>query len=388
MKGARIFVGVIFAALAASFVASTAMMISEFWNGPWDKLLMTYSHLFVFFPTFGLLVLAGFYLPSVIFTDLYWNHAWYGKARFIVGFVVVVAVSLWVNTLLQLAQPAGIWQLSPATLIVDRGEPQGCIQARQCRRTSFADALQSIRKEAGERTGLSLFARNCRPDPLMEIPDEFRRERFCFATGTKITGAACCEAQVRMREAVANWSRDPKQRSISAELDQVFQPLKIFFVTVIIVIGILLAVWRNRLEELYAPYMGRLEKGVMVGAFAMLMWPMMDYGYQQVANAIFGRMEPGLQFRWSLVIAPWALLLTFYFLHRLGERAEMIVRVGSIAASGVAVLRYEDINDWSARIAGAGAGPLTMGTMLLLLALGFFLLWKPRREQADAESSG
>ena len=42
------------------------------------------------FPTFGLLVLAGFYLPSVIFTDLYWHHATYGRVRFALGFVAAI----------------------------------------------------------------------------------------------------------------------------------------------------------------------------------------------------------------------------------------------------------------------------------------------------------
>jgi hypothetical protein len=378
MKGARIFVGVIFALLAASFFASTGMMIYEFREGPWEQLLMTYSHLFVFFPTFGLLVLAGFYLPSVIFTDLYWHHATYGRVRFALGFLAAIGISLGVNALLQ-APPAGIWQLSPSALILDRGEPQNCAGTRQCRRASVADALHNIRNETSQRSGLSLFARNCRPDPLIEIPDEFRRERFCFATGTKLNGAACCEAQVRMRETTWAWSNDPKQRSVLSELDLIFQPLKSFFVTVIIVMGILLALWRDRLEELYGPYIPSLERGVLIGAVAMLMWPMMDYGYQQVANAVFGRLDPGLQVRWSLVVAPWALLLSFYFMRRLGERAEMVGRLLGVAASGIAVVRYEDINDWSARLVGAGAGPVSMVAMAVVLMGGFYLLWRPRR---------
>ena len=53
----------------------------------------------------------------------------------------------------------------------------------------------------------------------------------------------------------------------------------------------------------------------------MLFWPAMDYGYQQTANVLFGRWgSAGPQLRLSLVIAPWALLLLFYFLTRLGKK--------------------------------------------------------------------
>ncbi len=70
--GAHLFVAVVYAALAASFVASTATLIVEFKAQDWLSLALTHSHLFVFFPTFGIVVLAAFYWPSVIFTHLYW----------------------------------------------------------------------------------------------------------------------------------------------------------------------------------------------------------------------------------------------------------------------------------------------------------------------------
>ena len=87
----------------------------------------------------------------------------------------------------------------------------------------------------------------------------------------------------------------------------------------------------------------------------MLFWPAMDYGYQQTANVLFGRCDAGLQLRLSLVIAPWALLLLFYFLRRLGKQGEMIGQIAGVVVAAVAVLRYEELNDWAVRLFGVGA---------------------------------
>ena len=45
-------------------------------------MVVAHSHLFFFFPVLGVLALFAFYLPSVVFTHLYWNHLPYGKLRF------------------------------------------------------------------------------------------------------------------------------------------------------------------------------------------------------------------------------------------------------------------------------------------------------------------
>ena len=66
-------------------------------------------------------------------------------------------------------------------------------------------------------------------------------------------------------------------------------PLKVFFVVILIAIGGLLAVWRHRLDQHYQELVPAIERGVIVGAIAMLFWPLMDYAYQQTSDALFGR---------------------------------------------------------------------------------------------------
>ena len=372
MVGARIFVALCFVVLGASFVASTALLIYEFQRLDWLAMVVAHSHLFFFFPVLGVLALFAFYLPSVVFTHLYWNHLPYGKLRFLIGLVAVAAGSYGFAQYLD-KPPRAIWEVSPTALLADKGAPG---------RAAILDTLSETRKAAQTRVGLSNFARNCAPDPLMEAPDEMLKERYCFPAKARLKGAECCQAQSRFAQSVSRLQADPNQRSMSAVYDQVFLPLKVFFVLVVIAIGGLLAYWRDRIDQHYRELMPRLERGVMIGALAMLFWPAMDYAYQQTSNVLFGRFNPGLQLRLSLVIAPWALVLLFYFLRRFGKQGEMVGQISGVVLAAVAVLRYEQLNDWGVRLLGIGADQWNLAFLTALAFGGLVaLLWLRRRSR-------
>ena len=378
MTGARIFVAVAFLILGASFVASTGLLIYEFQAVDWWSLVITHSHLFFFFPVFGLLALCAFYVPSVVFTDLYWRHLPYGKLRFLLGLAAVAALSVGVAKWLD-KPPRALYEVSPRALLADRGEPAGCdtAGAGACRRSAMLPTLARLREESQTRLGISKFARNCTPDRMLEVPDEMEKERFCFPANARLKGPACCEVQKRFSDAVARLQEDPAQRSLSGTYDAlVFLPLKVFFVLIVVAIGILLSVWRNRIDQHYRAMVPTLERGMIFGALAMLLWPAMDYGYQQTANALFGRWSAGPQLRLSLVIAPWALLLLFYFLRRLGRQGETIGQIAGVVTAGVAVLRYEELNDWAVRLFGVGSqGYIIVGLAVIAFAGLVALLW-------------
>lgn len=372
MVGARIFVASCFVVLGVSFVASTALLIYEFERIDWFTMVVAHSHLFFFFPVLGILALFAFYLPSVVFTHLYWTHLPYGKLRFLIGLVAVAVGSYGFAQYLD-KPPRAIWEVSPAALVADKGAPG---------RVPILDALKDLRKEAQSRVGISNFARNCALDPLMEVPDEFLKERYCFPAKARLKGAECCQAQKRFEQSVTRLQADPAQRSLSAVYDQIFLPLKVFFVLVVVAIGALLALWRDRIDQLYRDLMPRLERGVMIGALAMLFWPAMDYAYQQTANVLFGRFNPGLQLRLSLVIAPWALLLLFYFLRRFGKQGEMVGQISGVVLAAVAVLRYEQLNDWGVRMLGVGADQWVLAALTALAFGGLIaLLWLRRHSK-------
>lgn len=375
MTGARIFVATLFLLLAAAFVASTGLLINEYKDAGWEAMAIAHSHLFIFYPLFGILALAAYYLPAVVFTDLYWRHIPYGKLRFLLGTIVVAGLSVGVAKLLD-GEPRGLYEISPRALAADKGEPSGCSGAT-CRRAPLLKALEDLREGGQGRLGLSKFARSCVVDPMLEEPEEMAKPRYCFAAGRKLTGTECCAAQKLLRSEVSRLQ--VAQPSLSGVYDQmIFLPLKVFFVVIVVVIAALLAFRRVELDKYYPELVPPIERGVIIGAFAMLLWPIMDYGYQQTANVLFGRLE-GLQLRYSLVIVPWALLLLFYFLKRLGKRGEMIGQIAGVVTAAVAVLRYEDLNDWAVRLLGVGTSRWIVGVLVVLAVVGFVALVRPIR---------
>ncbi|MBX9590658.1 MAG: hypothetical protein K2X43_15225 [Hyphomonadaceae bacterium] len=372
MLGARLFVAVSFILLGATFIASSALFIHEFQSVDWFTLLVAHSYLFFFFPVLGLLALSAFYLPSVVFTHLYWTHLPFGKVRFLAGLVLVMAAAWGFAKYLD-KPPRSIWEVSPGALIADKGDAGAG-------RVSILGVLADLREKAQTRVGLSSFARPCVEDPLMEEAAEMAKKRYCFPAQTNLAGAACCKAQAEFAKAVERLQQNPATRSLSAQLDaMIFLPLKVFFVLIVVAIGALLALWRDRIDQHYRELVPRLERGIIIGAFAMLFWPAMDYGFQQTANVLFGRMDAGPQLRLSLVIAPWALLLLFYFLRRLGKQGEMIGQISGVVVAAVAVLRYEQLNDWVGRLFGIGADRAILVAQVGLAVVGLVaLLWLRR----------
>ena len=146
-----------------------------------------------------------------------------------------------------------------------------------------------------------------------------------------------------------------------------------------LVVALMLAVWRNKIDTLYGPQVPAIERGVIIGAVAMLFWPIMDYGYQQTSDVLFGNYYGGFNPRWSLVIAPWAILLLFFFLRRFGKNLAMVGQMGGIAGGLFAVLRYQDVNNWAQRFLGGGAEQWMAYVYAGLAVIGLALLLWPRK---------
>jgi hypothetical protein len=358
--------------MGASFLASTGLLIYEFRELDWLTMVVAHSHLFLFYPVFALLALVAFFLPSAVLTHLYWSHVPYGKARFVAGFVVIAAVSYGLAWSLD-AEPRALYEVSPQALAADKGDAAKG-------RVPILQALVDLRGTAQSRFGLSGFGRSCVRDPLLEVPDEMLKERYCFPAGKKLDGEACCAVQAAFAKAVSQLESDPATRSRSGMYDElVFLPIKTFFILVVVAIAVMLAYGRSRIDQHYRDLVPRLERGVIIGGFAMLFWLAMDYGYQQTANVLFGRQVAGPQLRLSLVLVPWALLLLFYFLRRLGKQGELIGQVSGVVVAGVAVLRYEQLNDWVVRLFGIGANHWVLsGLIVVVLAALVALFWPGR----------
>ena len=116
---------------AAAFVGSTGLLINEYKDAGWEAMAIAHSHLFLFYPLFGILALAAYYLPAVVFTDLYWRHIPYGKLRFLLGAIVV----------------AGLWLGWRSCWMASRGPHE--ISPRRSPQTRVSRAVAAERRAGG-----------------------------------------------------------------------------------------------------------------------------------------------------------------------------------------------------------------------------------------------
>jgi peptidoglycan/LPS O-acetylase OafA/YrhL len=164
-------------------------------------------------------------------------------------------------------------------------------------------------------------------------------------------------------------------RSMTSQVHSWTLPLKVFFLLTLLVISILLALRRQRLEDHYAGHMGEIEKGVLIGAAAMLFFPVMNHAFLQsaamldVAGASNSYRGPAPFF--SFIFGAWALVLVFFFYRRRDKEVEFLGRIGGVIASAVAILKYDIIISYFVRYAGSGASPRDIG---ILVGIGLLML--------------
>ncbi len=383
-QGIRTAVFLIFAILGASFLSVLGALIYEYKETNWVDLATIYSQLFLFFPTFGILALCAFYFPACIFLDMYWNHVPYGRARVWIGGIALAVGSYAIAQPLLTGVPA-IWQVKPAVLEADRGVPPACVEQQQsCARLPVLKAVSLVRDASQDRVGLGAFGRDCsvKDDPYLRPPDSFSEMRYCFASGTMASGAECCAAQASFREHMQSMYAPPENRALTGRVHAWVLPFIIFFLLVLFVIGLMLVIRRRSLDEFYARQLNRLERGVLVGAFAMLFWPLSNHAYIQSTTVLFGGSSRSLFVTlapaFSLLFGLWALMLFFFFLRRYKQDVETVGKIGGVIISGIAFLRYEELVGYFERLAGSGADAWSFGFLgaVVLTAFLQLLIWR------------
>jgi hypothetical protein len=379
-RSAQGVVAIVFTVLGLSFIATSAALFVEFRNDDWFTLAAFYSHLFIFFPTFGILALCAFYIPACIFLDLYWRHVKFGQIRFLIGLLVLTGLSLGIGSVLVAGDVPAVWWLKPATLQADPGDPAQCAATEgACRRLPVMTSLREVRRVSQSRAGLSPFVRECRPDPLTEISPDLLQKRHCFVTKTKLTAAECCAAQTVFTVGIAQLYANEQVHSVTGKVHAALLPLKIFFLLMILVIGILLALWRRTIDRIYKSYMPRMERGLLIGAAAMIVWPVSNHGFLQSASLLYGKYGEGVYATISPVLsfmfAAWALLLVLFFFRRHERDIEAAGKIGGGIASAVAIMKYNEIIDYGTRFLGSGADPTELAVIATLLVGAFAALY-------------
>jgi len=384
--GIRAAVFVIFAILGASFLSVLGALIYEFPEN-WREIATLYSQLFLFFPTFGILALCAFYFPACVFLDMYWNHITVGRTRIVVGGVVLAAASFAIAQPLLTGVPA-IWQIKPEVLKADQGEPRRCAENQSCVRLPVMAAISKVREVSQSRVGLGPFGRDCSlvkkdgEERYLPVPESFEEKRYCFASGQMASGEACCGAQARFRDHMQAMFDQPENRALTGMVHAWILPFIIFFLLVLFVIGFMLVIRRRSLDEFYGKYLNRLERGVLVGAFAMLFWPLSNHAYIQSTSVLFGGSSRSLFVTlapaFSLLFGAWALMLLFFFLRRYKADIEMVGKIGGVIVSGIAFLQYDVLIGYFERLAGSGADSISLGFLgaILLTAFLQLVIWR------------
>lgn len=365
---ARLFVGVVFAVLGLSFVATTAALYYEFGHlepgGRWLELATFYSHLFIFFPTFGIVALAAFFIPASAFTDMYWRFVPFGPVRFLLGFLVLVILSVHLSDQIGKGELRSIFEIKPQVLLADEGRPAGCVAAQQtCVRAPVMTALDDVAARSAERLGMARFVRDCAPDPLIEPPEEQTAKRYCFVTQSMVDAATCCRAQETFGRAISLMHLQPENRSLTVAVHQALLPLKIFFLLVILVIAILLILWRHSLPRHYPKRLEKIQRGVLVGALVMLMLPLMNMAFLQSSGLLYGTsLDSNYRAASPYLVGItliWALLILFFFFHETEKNKrdlEQFARIGGLVGSGVFAVKYDLVVDYFTRYLGSGMG--------------------------------
>jgi hypothetical protein len=164
-------------------------------------------------------------------------------------------------------------------------------------------------------------------------------------------------------------------------------PLKVLFLLVLVAISILMTLHLRKIEQLYKPYLGRMETGLLIGTFATLFFPLMSQAFLQSVDAMvgdlgrgnFSNIVPILSFAFGV----WTLLILLYFYRRRDKEAEIFAKIGGAAAGIVALVQYEAIIDFLVRAVGSGADWLfVVGAAILapvIAVVVLLLMARPNR---------
>ena len=384
LSGARLFIGVVFGLIALSFVAVTATLVYEYWAADWFTIATFYSHLFIFFPIFGMVAVIAFYFPAVVFTDMYFRHIPRGRLRLMLGAVVVMIASYFIAGGMLAGTQRSIFEVPVERLLSDTGEPPNCDgKVIPCDRLPALVGLKNVRRMSQRRIGLTDLVRNCAPDPLIEVLEEKAPRRYCFVTTAATSSpiltpdSECCKAQKAFMS-VAN-EDSQKSRSLTGLVHGFTLSLKVFFLLTLLAISVMLAIRRKRLEEHYREHLGHIEKGVLIGAVAMLFFPVMNHAFLQSA-AMLDVAGGSNNYRGpapiiSFVFGAWALILLFFFYRRRDKEVEFLGRIGGVIASAIAILKYDVIISYFVRYAGSGASPNNVAILAFIGLLLLILLW-------------
>jgi len=372
--GSRIVVSIVFIALGLSFVAETALMAWEYRMPLALPMAAFDSHLFIFFPVFGLIALFAFWRAATVLVDAYWRYVRVGKLVLFVGLAIGIGVSVYMTTLFQESANRQWWEVARPALMADTGEPAGC-RPPNCARAPILEAYGAVRLQARAETGFTGLVDSCQDENMSVFRPTEDRINFCFVTGAPETVSACCAAKERFKAAVS--VLQVESPSLTYRVHHLLLPFKIFFLLMLLGIGVMLARRRRVLEAHYPRIMEHVERTIPIGGLSMMLWPLMNHAFTRSFDLLYGAGAQGA-FRvsaplYTLAFGGWAMILMFYYFRRYPEATERAAKLIGALLAGFSILNYDAILAWVNRFLGAGANVVSI-TVMLVIAV--FLAWE------------
>ncbi|MEO1787198.1 MAG: hypothetical protein AAFR41_09270 [Pseudomonadota bacterium] len=383
----RIAVTLVFTLFYAAFLAETLLFYHEFGTGSFAfHISNLYAHTFLFFPIAGLLALIAFWRPAVLITDALGRGTVRGGRLLLAGLVILIGVGGWlVAQGFNDSNSRSLFEIAPATLQTDTGQSaaDGAVL-----RSPIPEILVKMRINADGEGGLTAFRARCDAEWL-RFSITADQPLLCFPTGTETSVAECCAARSRFRTDVnALQAASPSNLST---FHRFILPVKVAFLFLLLVIGLLLVQFRKRLCQTYGDRVDDLSLGVALGGGTMLLWPLMNAAHLETIMLLTGdgsanayRITAPLI---TLGFGVFAVLLAFFHLRTYPHQVEHAAKIGGAVIAALGVFRYEEIVTYLSRTLGIGGGPVAIVVFMVATAalIATVLLGVTARSFEDAD---
>ena len=240
-----------------------------------------------------------------------------------------------------------MYEIAPDALVADVGAPA---TASSSARAPVPEILARMKILSGLEGGLSRYQTQCDPEWL-KFSTAADEELLCFPAGESISVRDCCQAKAGFRDQLNVMAKAAPSRL--AAVHAIVLPVKIFFLLLLLVTGILLVQYRKGLEKIQAGQLGDVSFGLALGGAVMLIWPLLNASYLETMALLTGGTSSSAYTVFAPLVAlgfaAWTMLLIFFHLRSYPSQIEYAAKVGGFIAAAIGVFRYEEITMYLSR---------------------------------------
>lgn len=202
-------------------------------------------------------------------------------------------------------------------------------------------------------------------------------QAYCIVTGSLEAVAYCREQQGALRDRIT--ALHATDASKLAARHPNFLALKTAFLFYVFGLGIFVLTNHRHVENVTGVRAKTASKALVVGALALLFWPILNQAYVMSMRAMFGLDQSGsfvelapLYVAFAIV---WTAAIVLFFLRINRAGAATWTQVGTLSLTVLTVLQFDVIVHQINRFIGAGAEPAYLISAVALLV---FLGWQAR----------